>query len=102
MITQKRNFSIARLQKVASILKIIAHPVRLEILEALEVEQRLSVREIQDRIESPVEQSMLSHHLIKMKDNGILHSEKIGKQIFYSITEKQILSIFDCMEKCDF
>ena len=44
---------------------------------------------------------MMSHHLAKMKDNGVLISEKIGKQVYYKIFVRQLLSIFDCMEKCD-
>ena len=45
--------------------------------------------------------SMMSHHLSKMKDNGVLISEKKGKQVFYSIADRKLLSIFDCMESCD-
>jgi len=36
-----------------------------------------------------------------MKDNGVLVSEKKGKQVFYSIADRKLLSIFDCMESCD-
>ena len=43
----------------------------------------------------------MSHHLSKMKDNGVLVSEKKGKQVFYKIADRQLLSIFDCMEGCD-
>jgi len=44
---------------------------------------------------------MMSHHLSKMKDNGVLSSEKKGKQVYYRITDRQLLNIFDCMEKCN-
>jgi ArsR family transcriptional regulator len=97
----KRQLSYDKLQYVARILKTIAHPVKLEILEILETEESLSVTAICDKIESECEISMLSHHLSKMKDNGILVSCKKGKQVFYSIANKQLLSLFDCMENCD-
>ncbi|MFT5618747.1 MAG: DNA-binding transcriptional ArsR family regulator [Arenicella sp.] len=102
MITTKREMSLDKLAKVAQVLKTISHPVRLEILEALEEEEPLAVGEILERVDAKVEQCMLSHHLIKMKDNGILTSEKQGKHIYYSLTDRQVLNIFDCMEKCDF
>ena len=79
-------------------LKTISHPVRLEILETLEMEEPLAVSTIRARIKAQVEQSMLSHHLIKMKDNGILISYKKGKHIFYSIADRQVLRIFDCID----
>ena len=97
----KRKFSAAKLQKVAKILKTIAHPVKLEILEILEFEEHLDVSTLCERIGSQCEISMMSHHLSKMKDNGILVSEKRGKQVFYSIADRHLLNIFDCMENCD-
>lgn len=96
----RRNLSFEKLNRVATILKAISHPVRLEILEILEEEAGLSVNTIKERLKADVEQSMLSHHLIKMKDKGILTSVKTGKHIHYSIHELEVLGIFDCMEKC--
>lgn len=97
----KRNISTMKMAKVASLLKTISHPVRLQILEALEVSEPMDVKTIRDSIDIEVEQSMLSHHLIKMKDKGVLQSNKEGKSVFYSIRDRQVLKIFDCMEKCD-
>ena len=97
----KRQFSVDKLQKVAKILKTIAHPVKLEILEVLEAEEPLDVTTICERIGAACEISMMSHHLSKMKDNGILVSDKVGKQVFYRIADRHILNIFDCMERCE-
>lgn len=97
----KRKFSPEKLQGVAKILKTIAHPVKLEILEVLEQEEPLDVSTICERIGAQCEFSMMSHHLAKLKDNGILKSEKQGKQVFYRIADRHILNIFDCMENCD-
>ena len=96
----KRKFSITKLQKVAKILKTISHPVKLEILEILESDEPLDVSTICSRISNECEISMMSHHLSKMKDNGILISDKKGKQVFYSIADRNILKIFECMENC--
>ncbi len=97
----KSKIAPSKLMKVARVLKIIAHPVRLEVLRTLELNEPLDVSGLCASIDSTCEISMMSHHLSKMKDNGILISEKKGKQVFYSIADRHILSIFECMEKCD-
>ncbi|MGH1339031.1 MAG: ArsR/SmtB family transcription factor [Aureispira sp.] len=102
MKTSKRQFSADKLAVVAKILKTIAHPVKLEIMELLEAEEPLNVSTIHQRLEADCELSMLSHHLAKMKDNGVLRSQKKGKQVHYQLADRQLLRIFDCMEKCDF
>lgn len=89
------------LEKVADILKSIAHPIRLEVLAVLQKEEPLSVNQIGELIRIPVEQSLLSHHLNKMKDRGILLNEKRGKYIHYRIADRHVLKIFDCMANCD-
>ncbi len=90
----------AKLEKMAHVLKAIAHPLRLEILELLEKKEPQSVAEILEQINT--EQSLLSHHLTKMKDKGVLQSYREGRNIFYSLAFKEITKIFDCMEACDF
>jgi len=96
----KRKLSSNKLKKVANILKTISHPVKLEILEILEQYIKLDVSTILEKLKIKCEISMLSHHLSKMKDNGILISDKKGKQVFYSIADRNILKIFECMENC--
>ncbi len=100
MKATSRQFTAKTLEKVAKVLKTIAHPVKLEILEVLESKEPLDVSTICNEIASPCEISMMSHHLSKMKDNGILVSEKRGKQVYYSIADRSLLHIFDCMENC--
>jgi len=78
---------------IANLLKCIAHPVKLDILALLDREPALSVSEIQMMLGCDCEQSMLSHHLIKMKDKGILASNKQGKNIYYSLQLKEIAQI---------
>lgn len=98
----KPHIDPTEIARVAEILKTIGHPVRLQILEALEEKEPLNVTEIKERIVSDTEQSLLSHHLIKMKDRGILKCEKQGMNVLYSIEDRNILKIFECMESCNF
>lgn len=87
--------------KIAKILKVIAHPVRLQVLAALRQSQQLNVSQLSDMVALEVEQSLLSHHLIKMRDNGVLQCRKEGMYVYYSIVDPKIFNILDCMESCD-
>ncbi len=98
----KRPLSASKLGSVARVLKTISHPLRLEVMLLLEVNEKMSVSEIMDSLEMDVEQSLLSHHLGKMRDRGILGAEKEGKYIRYFIEDRKVLQIFDCMENCNF
>ncbi len=102
MTQTRRNINAKQLEKVAEVLKAISHPIRLAVLEILEAAEPLSVSEIREQLVPEVEQSLLSHHLVKLKDKGIVCSTKKGKYIYYSICDRQILKIFDCMENCSF
>jgi len=90
-----------KLQIAARLLKVIAHPVKLEILQILGGNEAMDVTSLCECIGAGCEISMMSHHLAKMKDNGILKSEKRGKQVFYSVADKSILKLLDCLNKCD-
>lgn len=95
------RYPVDKLESIAKVLRTIAHPVRLEILNVLSIEDDIDVSTICSKIGMTCEISMMSHHLTKMKDNGILKSEKKGKRVFYQLTDPGILKIFDCMESCD-
>lgn len=88
--------------KVARVLKVIAHPVRLQILDALRKSETLNVSELMNAIAIDVEQSSLSHHLVKMRENGVLKSKKKGMYVYYNVTDEKVFNILDCMEKCEF
>ena len=90
----------ARMERTAEILKTIGHPVRLSVLETLKEQEPLSVQDLMER--TTTEQSLLSHHLSKMKDKGILTCQRDGKRIMYSLVDRHILNIFKCMENCSF
>ncbi|WP_139958025.1 ArsR/SmtB family transcription factor [Flavicella sediminum] len=87
--------SLKKITKVAQLLKVVSHPVRLQIIEALGQQEALTVSEIKKAIGITVEQSMLSHHLIKMKDSGVLTSEKKGKYNYYRLSDRQILKVLE-------
>lgn len=93
------QIDVETLERAAFILKTVAHPVRLGILKLLEKKDRLSVNQICEGLE--VEQSLTSHHLSNMKLKGILSSKREGKNVYYSLRERNILNLFKCLEGCE-
>jgi DNA-binding transcriptional ArsR family regulator len=91
--------TVERINQIAYILKGIGHSVRLQIIQLLESGVALSVGDIQSKLE--IEQTVLSHHLSKMRDMGLLIAERDGKKIYYRLKDEQISQIISCMKKCD-
>ena len=88
-----------KMGKIARVLKVISHPVRLEVLELLLAKGELTVNTIKNQLD--IEQSLLSHHLTKMKDRGVVASSRQGKNIFYRVALEEIATIFNCMRHCN-
>jgi DNA-binding transcriptional ArsR family regulator len=88
-----------KFEKAAYILKAVAHPTRLAIIQLLDIEENLTVNEICETLNC--EQSLISHHLINMKLRGILKSHKDGLNVYYSLKEREITKLLSCIENCD-
>lgn len=89
---------VEKLERIAFILKTIAHPIRLGIVHLLEQHPRLSVSNICEMLGT--EQSLTSHHLSNMKDKGILSVKREGRSMLYSLKEKDVSLIIECLENC--
>ena len=87
-----------KLDKVAHLIKVIAYPVRIGIIDLLNQNKELSVTEIHKSLN--MEQSAISHHLNKMKDKQLLKSRRQGKNVFYSLKDKNIVGIIECINNC--
>ncbi len=93
----KRNLSTEKLERAANILKAIAHPMRIAILNYLEEKGTLTVTEIHKLL--GIEQSTTSHHLGILKDKGVLGSKRDGKNTYYFLKYDNISQILDCVSK---
>jgi len=79
----------------AGVLKAMAHPTRLFIIEELEKEERC-VCDLTEQIGADV--STVSKHLSVLKQAGIVQDDKRGNQVFYSLRVPCILNFFGCVE----
>ena len=85
-----------QLQRAADILKTVAHPLRLRIIDLLEQGER-AVMEICSRLGAP--QPSISQHLNIMKARGILASHRNGNQVYYSIANRNVVKIIHCVRR---
>ncbi|WOC33196.1 MULTISPECIES: ArsR/SmtB family transcription factor [Caproicibacterium] len=71
-----------KLEKRAELLKALANPVRLRILRELCV-NKTNVTALCTKLQIP--QPTISHHLLILKNAGIVNGERCGAQITYHV-----------------
>ena len=79
----------------AKVLKALAHPTRLFIVDELARGER-SVAELTELVGSDM--STVSRHLAQLREAGILIDEKRGAAIFHRLRCPCVLNFFSCVE----
>ena len=87
-----------RLEYGASMLRAIADPVRLEILNVWKDQKTMSVGAIQKKLD--ITQSMTSQHLAALKNVNIVNSSKDANTCNYYLENKNILKLLACVKNC--
>ncbi len=95
---QVKELDVDKLEIAASMLRAMAHPMRIAILKHLEGAKRLTVTEIHELL--GIEQSTTSHHLGILKDKGVLCSKRVGKNTFYFLKYEVLSQIIDSLHDC--
>ena len=83
------------LTAMAEVIKLIGHPLRLRILEFLDLNGECTVSRILAGISAP--QSAVSQHLNRMRAAGIVACRRGGRQIFYRIAAGNAVTILNCL-----
>ena len=86
------------LERAASMLKAIAHPIRISIVGCLEDGKKRTVTEIHKFLH--LEQSTTSHHLGILKDRGVLSSKREGKNTWYFLKHENLKTVLSCVSSC--
>ena len=92
------ELTVEQLERAANMLRAIAHPTRIAILNYLEDGQKRTVTEIHEKI--AIEQSTASHHLGILRDKGVLSASREGKNSYYSIKHNKLSTLIDCINTC--
>lgn len=77
--------------EIAEILKVIAHPVRLCIIEGLINKGKCNVGYMQNCLDLP--QSTISTHISKLRIHGIIEGERNGAEISYRVKDQRVITI---------
>ena len=77
----------SRENKLAKILKALAHPARIAILTLLAKKQTCMCGDIVEEL--PLSQSTVSQHLKELKDAGLIKGEIDGVKVCYCIDPKE-------------
>ena len=91
MITQKKQLLF---EKQAEIVKAIAHPLRMAIVDFLKDGEQC-VCDIAEHVDS--ERSNVSRHLSVMLNAGVLGYRKEGLKVIYKLKAPCILDFFSCI-----
>ena len=85
------------MKKAAKGISYIAHPLRLRILEYLDVNGASSVSAVTKALNE--EQVIVSQSLKKLREANLVKTERRGLFIYYNIYEEYPASIFVCIRK---
>lgn len=94
-MTKCKPTSMNGLEQAAECLRTLAHPHRLRIVQML-LRDEYTVGELAQSCDIP--SHMASEHLGKMRDRGLLTSERRGRQIYYQVAEPHLKNIMSCVE----
>jgi DNA-binding transcriptional ArsR family regulator len=81
---------------IGSLLRVLGHPVRLQILMEIgsgeacvcHLEEQLKIR-----------QAYLSQHLMALREEGILHTQREGRFIYYRLAKQELLDVIQTAGK---
>lgn len=92
-----QQLPIDTMKKAVKGIGYIAHPLRLRILEFIDVNGSSSVSAIAKGVRE--EQVLVSQSLKKLRDANLVKTERRGLFIYYNIHEEYPASIFTCIRK---
>ncbi|MEH7217896.1 ArsR/SmtB family transcription factor [Bacillus toyonensis] len=76
------------LERVAEVVRALAHPIRLQIVHQLLKKNALNVTELQQYLDMP--QSTVSQHLGKLKSHKVVVYERKGLEVFYRVDDEKV------------
>ncbi|MCZ7635889.1 MAG: metalloregulator ArsR/SmtB family transcription factor [Verrucomicrobia bacterium] len=94
MVAATRKADFARYKAQAQVLKALAHPSRLLMVEELSHGERC-VCELAGMVGAQM--PTVSRHLAQLKHAGIVEDDKRGAQVFYRLKTPCVMNFFQCV-----
>ena len=86
-------------QSSARVLKAMAHPVRLAILDVLLVSEEACVCHME--VVLSLRQAYLSQHLMALREAGVVTDRRDGRNIYYRISNPSVLDLISQIRSLD-
>ena len=96
--TESEKMSESKIDFASNVFKLLGHPLRLRIVELLDIHGEETVNRIAELTEQP--QSTVSLYLNRLKNAGLLKSRRDGNQTFYALSEDRLPTLLNCMRGC--
>jgi ArsR family transcriptional regulator len=84
-------------ESAAEVMKAIAHPIRLRILEILDLMGEANVTTLSEK--TGASQPAVSQQLSRMRGGGVLGTRREGTSVFYRVERPEVLGMLDCIRK---
>ncbi len=98
MPTLRRDeLPVALLERMAQILKILAHPHRLRLIDILQRRREAPVHKLTEAVDLP--QAAVSHHLSLLRRVGLVRCTRRGKESWYAVDDERPLFILECIRR---
>lgn len=88
--------NLAKYVARAKIIKAMAHPTRLFLVDELARSGERCVCELTEMVGADM--STVSRHLTILKNVGIVEDERRGAQVYYRLRVRCVLNFFECVE----
>ncbi len=82
---------ILPIKRASLVLRAINHNLRRQMLQLLHVNIRMTVTQIYVKLR--LEQSVASQHLAILRKVGLVHTEREGKFVFYSVNYDRLKKV---------
>jgi len=94
--TELELMPLERLAEAAECMRVMAHPVRLRVVDIL-MQGRYAVHELAELCELPPHQ--MSEHLRLLQGRGLLSAQRQGRTIYYALASERLPMFLNCIRK---
>ena len=97
-VEKKSLIPMDTLERVAPIIRNIAHPLRLRILDYLQSEG--TAKTVGEIIAATGgSQAVVSQHLRVLRDQGVVSARRDGSFMLYAVLDQSVLLVLECIRK---
>jgi len=87
---------MTKYEKIAEILKVLGHPIRLQIVEGILLNE-CNVSKIQNKMNLP--QATVSQHMSLLKRVGIVRSNRHGNEVCYKVSSAFVKALIPIIKE---